>query len=292
MKLSKLLASIVAIAPYLALSTASFAEEGAKGLYFDQLSKPKLNINTGVQYWIELHRGPQVLRVNNKTSFQSGDKIAFHLRPNIDGYAYIVLKSGSRGEQSVLFPDAKSQEDNKVQSGKEVVLPSDGMLAFDKNPGIEKLSVILSRTPIDAQAYINPPAAQEAATPPNNVMAPNTEKAPNAVNADHSVTNPNASQLVATADIGSGSKDLVPTQILVSYNEPSSPVSPVKVGSHENGTATPKVSLVHRVHNTAKRPATTTLARQTIGQSDPGIVTVVYKEPSGILAVDVALMHR
>src|SRR5271170_4701555 len=133
MKLSKLLASIVAIAPYLALSTASFAEEGAKGLYFDQLSKPKLNINTGVQYWIELHRGSQILRVNNKTAFKSGDKIAFHLRPNIDGYAYIVLKSGSRGEQSVLFPDAKLQEDNKVQSGKEVVLPSDGMLAFDKN---------------------------------------------------------------------------------------------------------------------------------------------------------------
>jgi len=179
MKFSKVLAGLLAVVPCATICSASFAEEGAKGLYFDQLNQPKVSMNTGVQYWIELHRGSQVLRANNKTPFKSGDRIAFHVRPNIDGYAYIVLKSGSRGEQAVLFPDQKNQEENRVEAGREVVLPSDGMLAFDKNPGTEKLSVVLSRTPIDAQAYLGGPT-------------------------------PNSAQLVASADIP-GSKDLVPT---------------------------------------------------------------------------------
>jgi hypothetical protein len=225
-----------------------------------------------MQYWIELHRGKQVLHANHKTAFESGDRIAFHVRPNIDGYAYIVLKSGSKGEQAVLFPDAKTQEENRVQAGKEFVLPSDGMLAFDKNPGTEKLSVVLSRTPIDAQAYLGAPST-------------------------------NSAQLVASADI-SGSKDLIPTQVLVSYNEPS--IGAGHSGAHDAQTATGKVTktgtgtnspanttsaqpLTHRIHPKAHA----TLASANVDKAlIPCAVTVVYKDPSGVLAVDVSLMHR
>jgi hypothetical protein len=250
------------------ICSTSFAEDGAKGLYFDQLSQPKVNMNTGVQYWIELHRGSQVTRVNNKTAFRSGDRIAFHVRPNIDGYAYIILKSGSRGEHSVLFPDKKSQEENRVEAGHEFVLPSDGMLAFDKNPGTEKLSVVLSRTPIDAQAYLEGPT-------------------------------PNAAQLVASADV-SGSKDLVPTQILVSYNAPGIAASTAKGGAHEpqaavtkpnkpNNASTSTVTLAHKAHVGRTAHTSSTVDKS---NADPAVVTVVYKEPSGVLAVDVSLLHR
>jgi hypothetical protein len=278
MRFSKVLAGFLAVVPCATICSASFAAEGAKGLYFDQLSQPKINMNTGMQYWIELHRGKQVLHANNKTAFQSGDRIAFHVRPNIDGYAYIVLKSGSKGEQAVLFPDAKAQEENRVQAGKEFVLPGDGMLAFDKNPGTEKLSVVLSRTPIDAQAYLGGPT-------------------------------PNSAQLVASADI-SGSKDLVPTQVLVSYNEPSIGAGSARTGTHDaqpaatkvtksntspaNATSTPP-QITHKIHNT-KSSSHSTLASASVDKAhngaDPGVVTVVYKDPSGVLAVDVSLMHR
>jgi len=271
MRFPKVLAGLLAVVPCATICSASFAEEGAKGLYFDQLSQPKVSMNTGVQYWIELHRGTQVLRANNKTPFRSGDRIAFHLRPNIDGYAYIVLKNGSKGEQAVLFPDQKNQEENRVQAGKEFVLPGDGMLAFDKNPGTEKLSVILSRTPIDAQAYLGGPA-------------------------------PNSAQLVASADI-SGSKDLVPTQVLVSYNEPS---IGAKAGLHDAQPAPTKATkptastpgnsttppITHKTHNTKPVAHLASASIDKSHSSDPGVVTVVYKDPSGVLSVDVSLMHR
>jgi hypothetical protein len=267
MRFPKVLASLLAVVPCATICSASFAEEGAKGLYFDQLSQPKVSMNTGVQYWIELHRGTQVLRANNKTAFHSGDRIAFHLRPNIDGYAYIVLKSGSKGEQAVLFPDQKNQEENKVEAGKEFVLPGDGMLAFDKNPGTEKLSVVLSRTPIDAQAYLGKPA-------------------------------PSSTQLVASADI-SGSKDLVPTQVLVSYNEPG--IGTTKTAVHDaqpaatkpakTASTTPGNGSTPTTHKTHTTKATHT-ASASVDKSDPGVVTVVYKDPSGVLSVDVSLMHR
>src|SRR5438552_2181713 len=118
--------------------SALAADTGAKGLYFQQLDQPKAQLNTGVRYWVELSRNGQTMKVNNKMAFRSGDKIRFHVQPNIDGYAYILLRSGSRGEQSVLFPDPNRAESNNVTRGQEIVLPGDGYLTFDANPGIEK----------------------------------------------------------------------------------------------------------------------------------------------------------
>lgn len=96
------------------------------------------------------------------------------------------MTEGSRAEQSVLFPDARMNEVNRVDRGKEYALPSDGFLTFDNNPGTEKLTLLLSRAPIDAQAYLARPQRQ--------------------------VT------MIASAQ--TGSKDLVPAKIYVSYNAP------------------------------------------------------------------------
>jgi hypothetical protein len=118
----------------------------------------------------------------------------------------------------------------------------------------------------------------------------------------------NSAQLVASADI-SGSKDLIPTQVLVSYNEPS--IGAGHSGAHDAQTATGKVTktgtgttgtgttstanttsaqpLTHRIHPKAHA----TLASANVDKAAiPGVVTVVYKDPSGVLAVDVSLMHR
>src|SRR5581483_6148762 len=130
-------------------------------------------------------RDGKTQRVSNKFAFKSGDQIKFHVTSNIDGYAYILLKSGSRGESSVLFPDSSTTDNNRVQRGKDYVLPESDFLTFDENPGTEKLSLLLSRTPIDAQAYLSNPA--------------------------------DAPTLIASAM--TGSKDLIPQRVLVHYNE-------------------------------------------------------------------------
>ncbi len=110
--------------------------EGAKGLFWEQNNNPDKKLNTGVQYWIELHRDGRKETVSNKYNFKSGDKIRFHVKANIDCYAYILLKSGSRGEQSVLFPEETLSESNKVKRGTDYIIPAEGFLAFDENPGV------------------------------------------------------------------------------------------------------------------------------------------------------------
>lgn len=157
-------------------------DPGAKGLFYEQLDQPSKDLNTGLQYWIEVHRGGKVMHVNNKASFQSGDRIRFHVRANVDGFAYIILKQGSGGDQAVLFPDMKHMDDTQLSRGREYILPNQGYLTFDQTPGTENLMMVLSKKPIDAAEYLKDP---------NNEQA-----------------------MVAFA----GSKDLIPKKVVVSYD--------------------------------------------------------------------------
>jgi hypothetical protein len=261
------------VAPLLvALAVAGFGasavvagEDGAKGLFFEQLESPTKAMNTGVQYSIELIRDGKKTRVTNKYGFQNGDKIRFHVRSNIDGYAYVLLKNGSRGEQSVLFPN--SGDDNKVKRGDDYVIPSDGFLTFDENPGTEKVSLVLSRMPIDAQAYLSAP--KEAPT------------------------------LIASAS--TGSKDLIPSRVLVHYSD--SPAPPVKIASvpkTEPKIETPKTQApktggkpTTKVVASNKKPEPKPVAKndKKKGRDDDGMVTVVSELPSNVLHVDVDLHH-
>lgn len=285
----------LAVALGVAFSSGAYAQEqsGAKGLFFEQLEKPTESLNTGLRYWIELKRGNNVTRVSNKFQFKTNDSIRFHVRSNIDGYAYILLSSGSRGEQSVLFPDSKADENNKVDRGKDYALPSDGYLTFDENPGLEKLTLLLSRSPMDAQAYLAKPQKE--------------------------VT------MIASAQ--TGSKDLVPARIYVSYNAPrvEAPVflpattKPEKVAKVEKIEKTVKVSHT-KVTQPAKSEHTQKVAQSPAADDKPkaahrtpvkvkhavassgssastspkeeeGTVTVVSQQSSGVLHVDVALQH-
>ncbi len=87
-------------------------EDNAKGMHFkDSLS---------VQYFLEVARDRKASRVNNKFAFKSGDEIRFHLKSNIDGYAYIVLRSKNDPPQ-ILFPTARMSQD--TESGRKPRLP-------------------------------------------------------------------------------------------------------------------------------------------------------------------------
>ncbi len=265
MNAKRTIAVLTAALMPLALASVATAQdgeklEGAKGLFFEQLQKPTEKINTGVQYWIELKRDNQVLKVSNKHNFAANDHIRFHVKANIDGYAYILLKSGSRGEQSVLFPDPKSAEDNQVARGQDYVLPSDGWLTFDENPGTEQVTLLLSRTPIDATAYLNS-TGQEVT-------------------------------LIASAN--TGSKDLVPSTIQIAYQPIVAKVEPTTIKQVERSvtkTTTP-VKVKKTASTPAKKPATSSVAAAKPAKNDEGVTTVVSTTPKNILHVDVALQHN
>jgi hypothetical protein len=267
------------------------AADGAKGLFYEQLDKPAEHMNTGVQYWIELHRGSKVSRVNNKTAFRSGDKIRFHVKSNVDAFAYILLKEGSGGEQAVLFPDAAHNDETKVVHGKDYSLPAEGFLTFDNNPGTERLLLLLSRTPVDAQAYLD-----------NN-------------------SNDRA-QIAALPD---GSKDLIPAKIVLAY-EPSREafkpnastpsdttpavldtakpeaktkpaVAKTKTKTGKQPAATTTKMNKQPVHVASSRPSSTQVeaaSQPAASSSSPyssGVVTVVNRDPSSVLALDLSLEH-
>lgn len=165
--------------------------QGAKSLFYRQQANPGVVINNGIQYWIELNRGGQVSKVSNKFAFKSGDRIKIHVTANIEGFAYIILREGSSGEQSVLFPDEHLRESNKITASTDYPIPREGYLAFDQNPGTEKLILLLSRKALDPSKY----------------LADKTK--------EH----------VRIAAVPSGAKDLVPGSVVLAYSDQDQPAT-------------------------------------------------------------------
>jgi hypothetical protein len=129
-------------------------KDDARNLYVEQLSKPASHINSGISYWLELKKANATAasKVSNKKVFHSGDKLRFHVKPNFNGYAYVLMMQSSQGDHSVLFPTKKFPS-NRIYAGRDIALPvgngGPAWMKFDENPGKETLRVICSRTPID-----------------------------------------------------------------------------------------------------------------------------------------------
>lgn len=188
----------------------------------------------GISYWIELHRDNKFYRCNNKMSFKSGDAIRFHVIPESDGYAYIVMKQGSSGTRAVLFPDQNTGTDNYLRKGQDYPVPYVGWLQFDAKPGTEKLQLLFSKDKLDPEVNVN--------------------VAPNLI----AYVSPDADR--------SGAKDLVPTRMELAWDDPT----PVVINPDlSDGT---QVASTNRGANS--------------------LVKLIYKNPGGIMAVDIALAHQ
>ena len=149
-----------------------------------------------LSYWIELMRGGQRFRCNNKTSFKSGDEIRIHITANQPGYAYILMKQGTSGAHAVLFPEARTGQNNRIDSQKDYVLPSATWLKFDDHPGTEKVSLVFSPSALDSDT--------------NRYL--------------------NNRNLVISSD-RTGAKDLCPTRMQISWDDPNPMIIPPDAGA-------------------------------------------------------------
>jgi outer membrane lipoprotein-sorting protein len=313
LRASRLLAALAAVSVCTTCPALVQAEEeGAKSLYAAQMNNQSEAMNLGVQYWIELHRGKQTIRVNNKLSFKSGDKIRFHVRPNINGYAYILLRSGSRGEQSVLFPDPARGESNKVVAGIDYSLPSDDFLQFDDNPGQEKLTLLVSRTPVDATAYLRtpeterilvasamtgskdlvpsrillayapqPPAVEHTSTP-----APEKLKTPPVIAKSKAIRTESGKTKIASTTAEKGMASVSTSSTKVKFSSKSS-----KKATTQESKPSMKTQVAVKPP-AAEQPATQPPVEvPTQIASNESAVTIVKRDPSGVLAIDIALDH-
>ncbi len=145
-----------------------------------------------ISYWIELARDGKVYRCNNKTSFKSGDAIKFHIIAQTDGYAYVVMNKSSRGKSATLFPSAETGTNNFLTKGQDYPLPSKTWLKFDDNPGTEEVSLVFSQKKIQPQQELKEQHYLTAYVSPSET----------------------------------GKKDLVPTRMQLSWDDPTPVIIP------------------------------------------------------------------
>ena len=233
---------------------------GAKDMFYAQLSHPHEKMNNGVQCWIELRRDGQSRRVSNKFDFRSGDEIRFHVKTNTDSFAYIVLTEGSRGERAVLFPAKGHVDDINLKANTEYTIPGDGFMAFDSNPGTEKVTVILARAQVEPDQYMHEDFKNK----------------------------------VVIASTKGGSKDLIPGSFVVSManDESNTPRAQVSGATNIAASDATKIALVnHIVSDTAQVSASQTKIDEQGGTED-ATMTVVQRNPAEVLALDILLTHK
>ncbi len=133
----------------LAVNKLATNKTSSTALYRPDATPSKTEPVSGLNYWIEMNRGGKIFRCNNKTEFRSGDQIRFHVIPQSDGYAYLLMVAGTTGKSMLLFPTEKTGSSNFLKKGKDYAIPGPIWLQFDNTPGIEKLSLVFSKEPMD-----------------------------------------------------------------------------------------------------------------------------------------------
>ena len=99
----------------------------------------------GISYWVELlTKSGETQRVTTDRVFRAGERIRLHVLSNRDGFLYLI-NIGSTGRSTVLFPSvATTPARNAVRAGEPVIIPSNGQIRFDDNPGEESLLFVFS----------------------------------------------------------------------------------------------------------------------------------------------------
>jgi hypothetical protein len=228
-----------------------FQRQRARREFVQQLNDPDHKFNNGLSYWIELTRAGKVYRCNNKVKFKSGDEIRFHVVTNADGFAYILLKKGSSGGHKLLFPDEETGIDNHILKGHDYVIPTEAALAFDNQKGAEIVGLLFSRTKLKPEQYMNIPTL--------------------------------TCFVSAHQD---GSKDLVPTRMQLSWDDPDPVIIPGEVAS----AGAPQV-VSFSADQDMKVDINSSRQDLRVHLKDKSFVYVVDSNPDAILSLEVALQH-
>jgi Domain of unknown function (DUF4384) len=128
----------------------------AKMYYNDTLpAKRELKAVTerrvGLKYRILLKTPDCDIRdVDSSHKFQTGDGIRLWFESNVDGFLYVLNKQSSGGEK-LLFPHPKiNNGTNNIERGISYPVPVTDWFIFNDVPGEERITAIVSKTPLKA----------------------------------------------------------------------------------------------------------------------------------------------
>jgi len=101
--------------------------------------------------------------------FANGDRVRFRFRANFDGYLY-VMSYGTSGNYEMLFPRQDTGEANRIEAGKEYVVPATaGLFRITGPPGHDILYWMVTPLPLGSQPkYLPlPPPPKPGPVPPS-----------------------------------------------------------------------------------------------------------------------------
>jgi hypothetical protein len=88
--------------------------------------------------------------------FNTNDRVRFRMRPNFDGYLY-VMSQGTSGQYGTLFPRQDTGEQNRIQAGKEYIVPAtQGWFRITGPPGQDILYWMVTPVALGAQTQYQP----------------------------------------------------------------------------------------------------------------------------------------
>jgi hypothetical protein len=110
---------------------------------------PSTKAHVGFKYRILLcGSNCDLKKVDSSHAFSQGDKIRFEFESNVDGYLYVVDKQSS-GVEKLLFPHPDiNGGSNKIERGINYPVPATSWFRFEGVPGEERVTVIVTRTPL------------------------------------------------------------------------------------------------------------------------------------------------
>jgi Domain of unknown function (DUF4384) len=157
-----LFAGVMLVLAFLPFGTfAQNDEQSAKNLYLVHARNAKKG-KPGVKIAIELKRDGATRKVPLNYPFREGDKVRFHFETNFNAYVKII-NGGSTGALQLLYPFQGAPE--LVVKKKVYSIPQgDLWFEFDRNPGIERLVLVFSSQPLEAETQ-GAPSGQGGGTP-------------------------------------------------------------------------------------------------------------------------------
>lgn len=85
--------------------------------------KPAASGSNRIEMKVERRDSAQWKVVDPALVFAQDDRVRFKLRTNFDGFLY-VMNLGTSGDYTLLFPREDTGEQNRIQAGKEYLVPS------------------------------------------------------------------------------------------------------------------------------------------------------------------------
>lgn len=117
---------------------------------------------------LEKRAGEAWKAVDPSLVLASGDRIRFRFRANFNGYLY-VMNHGSSGDYVLLFPAEETGRENRIEAGKEYVVPATkGAFRVTGPPGHDVVYWLVTPMELGAPPYTPlPPPPQPRPTPYN-----------------------------------------------------------------------------------------------------------------------------